>query len=505
MTEEAQHDSPEESPGWDLGGAFRSAEAVMAPALNGNGAAPAPPAPAAARAELPAPPRTLDASGLSMSFLLELVLKIIHYAETPTADYIARVLGLPAVLTGQILDALKSARLAEIISTSASDLTTSYRFRLTEKGEQRAEQALDRCRYAGAAPVPLAQYEKVIAAQSLNRWRAPVDAIRGASESLVLDPGTADYLQRALHSGRSTMIYGPSGNGKTHLLTEFISRLEGEVLVPYSLYAYGQIIRMYDSLVHQRVDGAPSGAKMLGDGPVATKGATALDDSGDRRWVRIRRPGVIVGGEFSAESLELGYDPIAKFYQAPKHFKAQGGVLVVDDFGRQRVSPAELLNRWIMALERGRDNLLLRTGESIDVPFSIALLFSTNLNPTDLADAAYLRRIPYKAYMPPVEKPQFIEILRRVIGEERVEGSEDSVCGTVDFLYQATNNLVSGSLARDLIWILIDNAEHEGHAPVLTVPAIDLAYQQFTGVAGRRTIPSQAPDAVSQSLVADAK
>lgn len=492
----------------DFNGAFRRGEAVMAPPDSGNGAAAAPPdngngafaappAPATVKLDLPAPPGTLDASGLSMSFLLELVLKIIHYAETPTADYIARVLGLPAALTGQILDSLKASHLCEIVSSSSYDLTTSYRFRLTEKGDQRAEQALERCRYAGTAPVPLAQYEKVIAAQSLNRWRVPLEAIRGASESLVLDPIAADYLQRALHSGRSTMIYGPSGNGKTHLLTEFINHLEGEVLVPYSLYAYGQIIRIYDSILHHRVDGLASGEKMLSAGAAATKGAVAIDDSGDRRWVRIRRPGIIVGGEFSAESLELGYDPIAKFYQAPKHFKAQGGVLVVDDFGRQKVSPAELLNRWIMALERGRDNLLLRTGESIDVPFSIALLFSTNLNPMDLADAAYLRRIPYKTYMPPVEKPQFIEILRRVIVEEKVEGSDDALRDAVDFLYEATGNLVSGSLARDLILIVIDNADHEGHAPELTVPAIDLAYQQFTGAAGRRAIPSQTPDAVS--------
>lgn len=441
--------------------------------------------------KLPPPPKTIEGTGLSMSFLIELVLKIIHYTETPTAEYIARILGLPANLTGHILDSMKSDRLVEVISTSSYDLTTAYRFRLTDKGEVRAEQALERCRYAGAAPVPLAQYEKVISSLGIDHWRPPLETIREAARALVLDPETADFLERALHSGRSAIVYGPSGNGKTHLLTEFVNLLQGEVLVPYALYVYGQIIRLYDPLVHKRADRQPLGA--ADGGAAAGKNGAALDDSGDRRWVRIRRPGIIVGGEFSAESLELGYDPVARFYQAPKHLKAQGGVLVVDDFGRQKVAPAELLNRWIMALERGRDNLLLRTGESIDVPFAITLLFSTNLDPLDLADAAYMRRIPYKAYVPPVSPAQFAEILRRVIADEGVQGTDADVQAVADYLFESAPGSISGSLARDLVWILVDNARHEGHEPALTVPAIDLAYRQFTGTAGRRSPNGRAP------------
>jgi hypothetical protein len=190
-----------------------------------------------------------------------------------------------------------------------------------------------------------------------------------------------------------------------------------------------------------------------------------------------------VGGEVSSESLELGYDPLTRFYQAPTHLKAQCGVLVVDDFGRQKVRPADLLNRWIMAFERGRDNLLLRTGESIDIPFHVLLVFSTNLDPTDLADAAFLRRIPYKVQMPPTSPSQFNAILRRVTDEYRVQYSNDDLNEVVSFIDRACNHQLSGSLARDLVSLVVDNAEHEGRAAVLTVEAIDMAYQQFTGVA----------------------
>jgi predicted ATPase with chaperone activity len=173
--------------------------------------------------------------------------------------------------------------------------------------------------------------------------------VEQAFQRLVVDPGAAGLLSKALRSGRCTMVFGPSGNGKTHLLAEFMQHLEGEVVVPYALYAYGQIIRIFDHTVHVRKDPPEAPAKknsLMDEG----KRAATKEDLYDRRWVRIRRPGVIVGGELTAESLELGYDPITRFYQAPKHLKAQGGVLLVDDFGRQKIGPAELLNRWIMAL-----------------------------------------------------------------------------------------------------------------------------------------------------------
>jgi len=428
------------------------------------------------RSALPKAPTTIQETGLSASFLLELMLKVFHYVETPTAEHLARVMCVPNKIVGELLDTMKTDKLCEIVGGATYGVSTAYKFRLTEKGEARAEQALERCRYAGAAPVTLQQYERVIGDAGAQRWRPTIPAIREAFSELVLDDKTIDFLERALHSGRSLMLYGPSGNGKTHVLSEFIRHLDGEVLIPTAIYAYGQIIRMFDPMVHQRVDTEPR--PDTGDGF-----ASRLNDDGpDRRWIRIRRPGLIVGGEFTEESLELGYDPITRFYQAPKHLKAQGGVLVVDDFGRQKVSPSDMLNRWIMALERGRDNLLLRTGESIEVPFHITILFSTNLNPSDLTDSAYLRRVPYKAFMPPADPSRFAHILRAAIQKAGFQPDDASVQAIARFLNDATGNDLSGSLARDLITIVLDNAEHEGHPPAFDVPAFELAYRQFMGI-----------------------
>lgn len=433
---------------------------------------------------LPRAPESIEATGLSPSFLLELLLKIIHYAEMATVTRLAHVIGLPRKQVTGLLDALKTNRLCEVMSSS-DDMSGNYRYRLTEKGALRAEQALERCRYAGAAPVTPDQYERAIAPLGLQRWRPSPQAIQEAFRSLVLDSRTADFLERALHSGRCTMLFGPSGTGKTHVLSEFLRRLDGEVFVPHAIYAYGQIIRVFDRMVHVPIDGTEPWNVPDGDNTsaVALNSSLAGGNEYDRRWMRIRRPGLIVGGEVSSESLELGYDPLTRFYQAPTHLKAQCGVLVVDDFGRQKVRPADLLNRWIMAFERGRDNLLLRTGESIDIPFHVLLVFSTNLDPTDLADAAFLRRIPYKVQMPPTSPSQFNEILRKVTDEYRVQYSNDDLNEVVSFIDRACNHQLSGSLARDLISLVVDNAEHEGRAAVLTVEAIDLAYQQFTGVA----------------------
>jgi hypothetical protein len=432
--------------------------------------------------ELPAP-KTFEDTGLSPSFVTELVLKIMHYAEMPTAEHIARTVALPIRLVEGLLASLKEGQLCETIS-SADLLPGKYRYRLTDAGRRRAEEALARCRYAGPAPVTLEQYEQVADQQSRRQWRPAKDGIRKAIASLVLEEDIAEFAARALYSGRCAMVFGPTGNGKTHLLASFIQNLDGSILVPHAIYAYGQIIKVFDPFVHVRVDAdeTENGSLNGEANGEADNGAALLSQvkARDKRWVKIRRPGVIVAGELTLEHLELGFDPVSRFYQAPPHLKAQGGILVVDDFGRQKVPPRELLNRWIMSLERGRDNLTLQTGESIDLPFHLVLLLSTNLAPGALTDAALLRRIPYKVYIPSPAPAQFKEILRGQCQHWGVECSEQALDEAVAFIYAMPDVRASGSLARDLASIIVDNSVHDDCGPRLTNEALDLALQQFT-------------------------
>ena len=454
-----------------------------------------------AAAGIPPAPGRLEEVGLSPTFLLELTLKVIRYAESPSAEHVARVLALPPKLVEALLESLKSDRLCEIVGGGSTyDLTTNYRFRLTERGETRAEQALERCRYAGAAPVTISQYQRIVGRQSEDHWRPSAESIELAFNRLVVDRTAATLLSKALRSGRCAMVFGPSGNGKTHLLAEFIRHLEGDVVVPHALYAYGQIIRIFDHTVHTRRDAEHLGAPA--DPSDSKQRGVAKEDTYDKRWVRIQRPGLVVGGELTSESLELGYDPVTKFYQAPKHLKAQGGVLLVDDFGRQKISPIDLLNRWIMALERGTDNLLLRTGESIEVPFDIRLLFSTNLDPADLADAAFLRRIPYKVQMPATGLDQFKQVLQQACEDYTVNYSAADLDAVAAFIGESCDNPLSGALARDLVAIIVDNCHLESLQPALSVQATALAYLQFTGTEPRGFKAEDVPAPAAVAVVA---
>lgn len=449
-------------------------------------------------ARLPDAPASLEETGLSPAFLQELVLKALHYAETPAAAHIAQVIGLPTAQVIELLTILKREDLTEIVGSSDYTTSRDYRYRLTAKGETRAERALDRCRYAGTAPVTLRQYEEVTNSLNLGEWRPSKASVDGAFSSLVLDGPTIERLTSALRSGRSSMVFGRSGNGKSTILQAFLDSLEGDVVVPAAIYANGQIIRVFDPKLHTKLKEQEAPVQTTGNELLGLSKKNAKNESMDRRWIRIKRPGIIVGGELGPESLELGYDPMTRFYQAPAHMKAQGGVLVVDDFGRQRVTPAELLNRWVMSLERGREQLMLRTGEALDMPFFVTILFSTNLNPDDLADPAYLRRIPYKVPIPDCDHDQFKSILQLACDTLRVQHDNDTLEKCVRLIESVRGDNLNGALPRDLMSILIENCRQGETQPVLTLEAMESAYRQFTGIPDgvplETVAPRNAPD-----------
>lgn len=413
---------------------------------------------------LPRQPRTLVELGLSKAFLVDLALKIIHYSGTPSVAQLTRRLGLGPNIVAHLITALTEDRLIEVMSQS--DLYTgNYRYRLSERGHVRVAEALDRTRYAGPAPVTAEQYGEVIRRVQSQRQEAGRGRIRNVVQDMVLSNESADSIMRALFSGKAGILYGPSGNGKTKILERFARDLDGFVLVPYAIYAYGQVIRVLDQSIHEPVEDFEEAMK---------------DDSRfDRRWVMCKRPAVILGAEMGPESLDLAYDPQSRFYQAPPHIKAQGGVLVIDDIGRQKIDARDLFTRWLIPLDRGWDTLSLVTGEKVTVPFNVQLLFGTNMNIRQLADDALLRRIPYKVPIANPSKTEFAEILRQACRQKQVTVADGGIEYVVERLYSEPGIKPRGSYPGDLLDMVMESASFDGREPVLDKDSFSRVFGLF--------------------------
>lgn len=414
----------------------------------------------------PKQPRTMAELELSRAFIVDLTLKIMHYSGSPSTAQLMRRIGLGQSILQEVLTTLQEERLCEVLSQS--DLYTgNYRYRLSERGTARVMEALERTRYAGPAPVTAEQYAEVMRAQQANRNTPPRDRIMKILDELVLAPEVADAVARALHSGKATIFHGPSGNGKTVIMEQFARNLDGAVLVPYAIYAYGQVIRVFDPSIHEPVE------------EFDERNAVKDDARLDRRWVLVRRPIMVLGSEVGPESLDLAYDPQARFYQAPPHVKAQDGVLLVDDLGRQRIEPHDLMTRWLIPVERGWDSLSLITGEKLTIPFDVQLLFGTNQPIDRLADEALLRRILYKVEIPSPGPREFAEILRRLCRQRNVRTPRDAIERVVERLYAQPNVSPRAAYARNLLDVIIEGAAYDGREPVLDEESFDQAFKLF--------------------------
>ncbi len=327
----------------------------------------------------PTEPRTLEETGLSGSLVEALVMKYVMVVGSASGRGIAEHLCLPF---GLLEDIYKSLRSRQILAHTSSAPLNDYVYILTEQGRERARSAMSACAYVGAAPVPLDDYVIAVEAQSIRAEAPKRRQLEEAFSDISIDTDLFDQLGPAINSGAGLFLYGAPGNGKTTLARRITRCFGQEVWIPQTLVEDGQFIKLYDGAYHQA---AESG-----------EGSLLKADEGDQRWVKIRRPTVVVGGELTMENLEIRHDPVNNVSEAPVHLKSNCGCLLIDDFGRQRVEPQELLNRWIVPLENGVDYLTIATGKKIQVPFEQLIIFSTNLEPTELADDAFLRRIPYK-------------------------------------------------------------------------------------------------------------
>jgi predicted ATPase with chaperone activity len=402
--------------------------------------------------EAPGAPESLKETGLSLSFLNDLVLRTLLVRGSMIGLELARLLALPFKVIEEPLKFLKDEKCIEVTS---GDLIghVAYRFTLTELGRQRARDALQQCSYIGPAPVPLEDYVEQAYRQAVTGIHCVPENLRSSFAHLVLPEELFMALGPAIVSGKSMFIYGPPGNGKTSIaraIGDFMNQAGGEIYVPYAFTTENSIITVFDPTLHQVSD---TEERDRVEDNEATVRRLLNTHAVDARWVRIRRPVVVTGGELNLDMLDLRYNSDANFYQAPLHVKANGGVFLIDDFGRQLVSPKELLNRWILPLEDRHDYLTLASGKKFEVPFEQLIIFSTNLDPRELVDDAFLRRIRHKVGIAAPTR----DVYERIFNNMCKRLGMNTCPEAIDFLYEryyAKQRSPRASDCRDLLEIV---------------------------------------------------
>jgi len=410
-------------------------------------------------------PTTLEQTGLAPDQVEMLMVKTLYGGEM-TGLTVADRMRLPFQVIEPLLERARAERLIEVRGMAGSG-TASYRFALTDLGRDRAQQYLATSQYCGPAPVPLAVY--VDYTRQLAEARGFLDRgrLQSAFAHLVVGDDMLQQLGPAVNAGKSVFLYGPPGNGKTVLAEGMGRAIGGEMYVPHAIDVDGHIITMFDPTCHQPLEEMTDRSSLV---------ALVLDD---RRWVRVRRPVVVVGGELTLDQLDLRYNQLSRFYEAPIQLKANGGVFLVDDFGRQRMRPDDLLNRWIVPLESRVDYLTLHTGKKFQVPFDVLTMFATNLDPSSLADEAFLRRIPYKIAVGNPTVDQFTQIFEMNCRTRRLPFHHVMVAYLYRRHYLPIGRALRACHPRDLLDQIIALCRYRGIEPAVTRELIDAACASY--------------------------
>ena len=426
--------------------------------------------------ELPEP-RTLQDTGIGGDQIEQLLVKTL-YAGEATGLEIADRMCLPFTLLEPLIERLRNERLVEVKGAGGSGAST-YRYALTDTGRERARQYFEVSHYIGAVPVSLARYVAYMKALQAARGFMDKERLRNGFQHLIITDDVLEMVGPAVNAGKAVFLYGPPGNGKSVIAEGMGRSLGGDMHIPRAIDVDGHTVTMFDPIVHESLEEQRESSIIV---------AAATND---RRWVRIRRPVVMVGGELTLDMLDLRFNPTARFYEAPIQLKANGGVFLVDDFGRQRMRPQDLLNRWIVPLESRIDHLTLHSGKKFVVPFDTLVVFATNLPPESLADEAFLRRIPYKIAIEDPSLDEFTKIFELNCKRRNMRFHQVMVAYLQRRHYKPSGRPLRACHPRDLLDQVSALCRYRGVEPTITRELLDAACKSyFVGEAPAPQLPT---------------
>jgi len=404
----------------------------------------------------PPPPQTVEETGLDISFIAELALKHILFMGEFRMSDLSEQIKLPVSIVEQALELLRRDKFVEV-KGGTGYMPSSYTFKISETGKNHGTELMELCRYVGPAPVTLDDYREMVGRQTVKSILIPEEDVKKGFSHLIVRPNILEMIGPAVSSGRAIFIYGPPGNGKTAIAETVGKILPATIYIPFALTVGGQIITVYDPVSH-----------------VPAQGSDA--ETPDQRWLLIKRPVVMTGGELVLRMLDLEFNSISKHYEAPLQMKANNGLFIVDDFGRQQIEPQQLLNRWIVPLDRGVDFMSLHTGMKFSIPFDMVIIFSTNMAPEKLVDEAFLRRIQYKINIDHPTEEDYRAIFKKVCESNGIVFSDECFDYLVSNYYRKLGVHFNACHPRDLVDQIVVRARYNHRKPEMTKVNLDAAW-----------------------------